>query len=72
MFRSKSIIIPDLYREIDIAINRSKLREQIVDNIPLSLPEHLDISPSMVLSPSPAKTDWLQQFTCENNKSKFI
>lgn len=72
MFRSKSIIVPNLYREIDIANNHSKLTEQTVDNIPLSLTEHSDISPSMVLSPSPTKTDWLQQFTCENNKSKFI
>lgn len=69
--RSKSMIIPDLYRDIDVSI-RSECTEKIVDAIPSSLPEHMDISPSMVLSPSPARTDWLRQLAMGTNKSKFV
>lgn len=32
-----------------------------------SLPDTMDISPCMVLSPSPGKTDWLGQFICDAN-----
>jgi len=60
------MIIPDLYRDID-SIKSSKGGDIYVDKIPSSLPDNMDISPSMVLSPSPAKTDWLGQFAYGNN-----
>jgi len=64
--RSKNMIIPDLYRDID-SIKSCQKEERYVDKIPSSLPENMDISPSMVLSPSPARTDWLGQFAYGNN-----
>jgi hypothetical protein len=60
------MIIPDLYRDID-SIKSCQKEERYVDKIPSSLPENMDISPSMVLSPSPARTDWLGQFAYGNN-----
>lgn len=60
------MIIPDLYRDFD-SIKSSKGEETCMDVNSSSLPENMDISPSMVLSPSPAKTDWLRQFAHENN-----
>lgn len=64
--RSKNMIIPDLYRDID-SIKSYKEEERYINKIPSSLSENMDISPSMVLSPSPAKTDWLGQFVNGNN-----
>lgn len=61
------MIIPNLYRDIDVKSNFRDL-EKCVDIIPSSLPENMDISPSMMLSPSPAKTDWLGQFANGINK----
>lgn len=60
------MIIPDLYRDID-SMKSSKGRERYNDQNLSLLPDNMDISPSMVLSPSPAKTDWLGQFAYENN-----
>lgn len=60
------MIIPDLYRDID-SIKSCKEEERYINKIPSSLSENMDISPSMVLSPSPAKTDWLGQFAYGNN-----
>lgn len=61
IFRSKSMIMPDLYREVS-NIDQFECVEKTVDTIPSSLTEHMDISPSMVVTPSPTNTDWLQQF----------
>lgn len=66
-FRSKKMIIPHIYRTID-NINNSRDSDKCMDKISSSLPENMDISPSMMLSPSPAKTDWLGQFANEINK----
>lgn len=61
------MIIPNLYRKVD-SINHSGAIDKSTDKSFSSLPENMDISPSMVLSPSPAKTDWLRQFACGTNK----
>lgn len=65
------MIIPNLYRKID-SINNSEAIDKSMDKISSSLPENMDVSPSMVLSPSPAKTDWLRQFACATNKPIFF
>lgn len=68
------MIIPDLFREFD-SINQYRCIENNEDKIPLSFPDNINISSDMfidiVLSPSPAKTDWLEQFDCRNNKTVF-
>lgn len=69
MFRSKNMIVPNLHRTVD-TMNRNV--EKSINQISSSLPENMDISPSMVLSPSPAKTDWLRQFACGTNKPAFF
>lgn len=61
----KTMIIPDLYRDIN-STDQFTDAENNMDKISSSLPDNMDISPSMVLSPSPAKTDWLTQFACGN------
>lgn len=61
------MIIPNLCRKVD-SINHSEATDKIMDKSSSSLPENMDISPSMVLSPSPTKTDWLRQFACGTNK----
>jgi len=61
------MIIPDLFREFN-GINQYKEIENYEDEIPSSLPENMNISPSMVLSSSPATTDWLRQFAYGTDK----
>ncbi|VVC30426.1 RNA polymerase I specific transcription initiation factor RRN3 [Cinara cedri] len=70
--RSKNLITPDLYRNIEIDfLNFSKTTGNI-SHIVSSLPDNnMDISPSMVLSPSPGKIDWLGQFVYDSNKPIF-
>lgn len=53
-------------------MNSHKNLENSINNFPSSLQENMDISPSMIISPSPTKTDWLKQFTCEINKPKYF
>lgn len=59
------MIIPILHEDTNFinssvgAIHTSKMSS--------SLPETMDISPCMILSPSPGKTDWLGQFVCDTN-----
>jgi len=66
------MIIPDLYRDIDSIKSYKEEEERYINKIPSSLSENMDISPSMVLSPSPAKTDWLGQFAYGNNAQKLF
>lgn len=70
VFRSKNMIIPILHKDTNF-INRS-VEDIHVNKMSPSLPETMDISPSMVLSPSPGKTDWLGQFVCDINKSIYF
>lgn len=63
--------MPDLYKEVS-SINHSNWVEKILDIAPSSPTEHMDISRSMVVTPSPTNTDWLQQFVYGNNKYKFV
>lgn len=39
---------------------------------PLTLQEIMDISPSMLSTSSPAKTDWLGQLICETNRPMYF
>lgn len=64
------MIIPDLYRDTN-SIDQLTDAENKMDKSSSSLPDNMDISPSMVLSPSPAKTDWLMQYASGNNKHVF-
>lgn len=68
VFRSKYMIIPIIHKDIDF-INSSVVEDIQMHNKPSSFPETMDISPSLVLSPSPGKTDWLSQFVCVTNNS---
>lgn len=60
------MMLSDIYRDID-SMNCHRNVEKSM-NIPSSLPDNMEISPNMVISPSPAKTDWIMQFDCGTNK----
>lgn len=50
-------------------LNFSKTTGNILHNVVSSLPDNdMDVSPSMMLSPSPGKIDWLGQFVYDSNK----
>jgi len=63
------MFIPDLFREFD-SINQCRRVDKKEDKITSSLPENMNISPSMVSS-SPVKTDWLKQFACGTYEHMF-
>lgn len=60
IFRSKDIIVSDLYKHFDDDINKETNDEE-EDKESSLLVENMDISPSMLSTSSPAKTDWLGQ-----------
>jgi len=61
IFRSKDFIMPDLYRHFDDDISKHVNIDDDEDK-DSSLPiDTMDISPSMLSTSSPAKTDWLGQ-----------
>jgi len=64
------MFIPDLFREFD-SINQCRSVDKTEDKILSSLSENMNISPSMVSSSSPVKTDWLKQFACGTNEHIF-
>jgi len=61
IFRSKDFIIPDLYRHFDDDINKHTNIDDEEDKESALLNDTMDISPSMLSTSSPAKTDWLGQ-----------
>jgi len=61
IFRSKDFIMPELYRHFEDDINKHVNVDDEEDK-ESSLPiDTMDISPSMLSTSSPAKTDWLGQ-----------
>jgi len=61
IFRSKDFIIPDLYRYFDDDINKHVNIDDEEDKESSLAIDTMDISPSMLSTSSPAKTDWLGQ-----------
>lgn len=61
IFRSKDFIIPDLYRHFDDDINKHVNVDDEEDKETSLAIDTMDISPSMLSTSSPAKTDWLGQ-----------
>lgn len=64
------MISSDVFMDIT-DINDCSSREEIEDK-ESSLQEIMDISPSMLSSSSPAKTDWLGQLTYDANKCIYL
>jgi len=60
IFRSKDVIMSDLYRHFDDDINKHTNDDE-EDKESSLLIDTMDISPSMLSTSSPAKTDWLGQ-----------
>lgn len=54
------MIIPILHEDTNFIIN--SVGDIHMNKMSPSLLETMDVSPCMVLSPSPGKTDWLGQF----------
>lgn len=60
MFRSKDEITSNLYRHFDDNIDKGNNIEEDEDKESSSVfIDNMDISPSMLSTSSPAKTDWL-------------
>lgn len=60
--RSKDIIMSNLYRQFDDDTNKHAIINEDEDKESTSFVDTMDISPSMLSTSSPAKTDWLRQF----------
>lgn len=60
LFRSKHVIMPDLYNNFDDDLNKLAINEE-EDKESSLLVDTMDISPSMLSTSSPVKTDWLGQ-----------
>lgn len=65
IFRSKSFV-SDLYRQFDDDVNKRDPVDEEEDKESSSLIDTMDISPSMLSTSSPAKTDWLGQLVKEH------
>lgn len=61
VFRSKDVIMSDLYRYFDDDAKKRRSIDDEEDKESSLLIENMDISPSMLSTSSPAKTDWLGQ-----------
>jgi hypothetical protein len=59
-YRSKDIIMSDLYRQFNDDTNKHDNIDDDEDKESLFV-DNMDISPSMLSTSSPAKTDWLGQ-----------
>ncbi|XP_050531898.1 RNA polymerase I-specific transcription initiation factor RRN3-like isoform X2 [Daktulosphaira vitifoliae] len=64
--RSKSVIMSNLFRNFDDSLSRSLTTEEDEEK-DSSLIENMDISPSLLSSSSPAKTDWLGHLIIHQN-----
>lgn len=65
IFRSKGFV-SDLYRQFDDDVNKKDSVDEEEDKESSSLIDTMDISPSMLSTSSPAKTDWLGQLVKEH------
>lgn len=61
IFRSKDVIMSDLYRHFDDEIKKHGDIDEDEDMKESSLVDNMDMSPSMLSVSSPIKTDWLGQ-----------
>lgn len=59
MFRSKDEITSNLYRHFDDNIDKGNIEEDEDKESSSVFIDNMDISPSMLSTSSPAKTDWL-------------
>ncbi|XP_022170492.1 RNA polymerase I-specific transcription initiation factor RRN3-like isoform X1 [Myzus persicae] len=65
--RSKDCIMPDLYRHFEDDINKHANIDDEEDKESSLLIDTMDISPSMLSTSSPAKTDWLGQLVNQHH-----
>lgn len=60
-FRSKNVIMPDLFRHFQDDLNNDSKNDEEEDKESSLFVSNMDISPSMLSTSSPVKTDWLGQ-----------
>lgn len=72
LFRSKDTIMPDLYRHFDDDITKCANVDEEDDKESSSFVDSMDISPSMLSTSSPAKTDWLGQLVNQDQHTTMM